>query len=132
MIMRTKLLPLFLLLGCIILAGCADIKETGITRAHAITIAKQACPEYPDRFSYVDKAEWIPEKGFWAVKLADYSGYHGRVYKIDRNGLVVGTRDIDEAHPEGYYDGPPVVVGVYGPGPYPYPYGYGYHRRWWY
>jgi hypothetical protein len=130
--MRSKLL---LVVGCVFLAACADIKETGITRASAIAIAKRACPEYPDTFSFVDRAEWIPEKGFWAVELGDRSGFHGRVYKVDRNGEIVGTRDIDKAHPVGYYDGPgpyggpPVVVGVYGPGPY----GYGpYHRRWWY
>jgi hypothetical protein len=123
--MRSKLL---LIIGCIFLAACADVKETGITRTQAITIAKQACPEYPDQFSFVDKAEWVPEKGFWAVLLDDRSGFHGRVYKINRDGQIVGTRDIDEAHPQGYYDGPyyggpPVVVGVYGGG---------YHRRWWY
>ena len=127
--MRSKLL---LIIGCILLAACAeDIKETGITRARAIIIAKQACPEYPDRFNFVDRAEWVPEKGFWAVLLDDRSGRNGRVYKIDRNGAIVGTRDITDDRPPGYYDGPyyggpPVVVGVYGPGPGPY------HRRWWY
>ena len=126
--MRSKFL--LLIVGCIFLAACASVQETGITRSEAIRIAKQACPEYPDRFSFVDKAEWVPEKGFWAVLLDDQSGYHGRVYKINRNGEIVSTRDIDEVHPVGYYDngpyygGPPVVVGVYGPGPY--------HRRWWY
>jgi len=129
--MKSKLLALSL---CIFLAACADdIKETGITKAQAIVVAKRACPEYPDQFNFVDKAEWIPEKGFWAVLLDDRSGDHGRVYKINRNGEIVGTRDIDVEHPPGYYDGPyyggpyygpPVVVGVYGRGPY--------HRRWWY
>lgn len=134
--MRSKLL---LVIGSIfLLSACASIQETGISRAQAIRIAKQACPEYPDQFPYVDRAEWVPEKGFWAVYLDDQSGLHGRVYKINRNGEIVGTRDVDEAHPLGYYDGPPpgpyypgpyyggppVVVGVYGPGPY--------HRRWWY
>ncbi|HWB58007.1 MAG TPA: hypothetical protein VG733_00880 [Chthoniobacteraceae bacterium] len=133
--MRSKFL---LALGCCMLLGaCANIQETGISRSQAITIAKRACPEYPDRFGFVDKAEWVPEKGFWAVLLDDQSGLHGRVYKIDRNGQIVGTRDVDDSHPVGYYDvpppgyyapgyygGPPVVVGVYGPGRY--------HRRWWY
>jgi hypothetical protein len=128
--MHSKLL---LIIGCIFLAACAeDIKETGITRSQAITIAKKACPEYPDQFNFVDKAEWIPEKGFWAVLLDDQSGRNGRVYKIDRTGAIVGTRDITDNRPPGYYDGPyyggpgpyyggPVVVGVYGRG-----------RRWWY
>jgi len=95
--MRSKLL---LLLSCIILAACAgeDIKETGITRERAISIAKTSCKEYPDRFSFVDKAEWIPEKHFWAVELADRSGFNGRVYKINRNGEIVGTHDIADNH----------------------------------
>ena len=60
--MRPKLI---LLVSCIFLAACAaqeDIKETGITRERAISIAKTSCKEYPDRFSFVDRAEWIPEK----------------------------------------------------------------------
>jgi hypothetical protein len=111
--MRSKLL---LLIGCIFLAACAapdDIKQTGITRERAISIAKSNCPEYPDRFNFVDKAEWVPEKGYWAVMLDDRSGDHGRVYKINRNGDVVGTRNINEDH--GGDDD-------YGP----------YHRGWWY
>ena len=124
--MRSKLL---LIIGCIFLAACASVQETGITRGQAIKIAKTACPEYPDRFPFMDRAQWVPEKGYWAILLSDQSTLHGRVYKINRNGQIVGTRDIDDAHPLGYYDGPayggpPVVVGVYGPGPY--------HRRWWY
>jgi hypothetical protein len=141
--MRSKLLTLSL---CVLLAACApDIKETGISRERAITIAKQACPEYPDRFNFVDKAEWVPEKGFWAVLLDNQSATNGRVYKINRNGVIVGTRDITHDRPLGYYDGPynggPYYGGgYYGGGPYygPQPvvvvggYGGGYHRRWWY
>ncbi len=101
--MRSKIL---LLIGCIFLAACAtapeDIKVTGITRERAISIAKTHCPEYPDRFNFVDKAEWIPEKSYWAVKLDDRSGDHGRVYKINRDGEIVGTRDVNEDH--GGYD----------------------------
>ena len=97
---------LILFVGCIFLIGCAteDIKETGITRERAIAIAKSKCPDYPDRFNFVDKAEWIPEKGYWAVMLDDRSGDHGRVYKINREGAVVGTRDINEER--GDYGGP--------------------------
>lgn len=93
--MRSKFI---LLAGCLFLAACVgeDIKETGITRERAISIAKSKCPEYPDRFSFIDKAEWVPEKGYWAVMIDDRSGDHGRVYKINRNGEVVGTRDINE------------------------------------
>jgi hypothetical protein len=95
--MRSKIL---LFISCILLAACAgeDLKETGISRERAISIAKSACKEYPDRFSFVDKAEWIPEKHFWAVELADRSGFNGRVYKINRNGEIVGTRDIAADH----------------------------------
>lgn len=102
--MRSKFI---LLAGCLLLAACAgeDIKETGITRERAISIAKSKCPEYPDRFNFVDKAEWIPEKGYWAVLLDDRSGDHGRVYKIDRNGEVVGKRDVNNER--GYDDAGP-------------------------
>ncbi|MGB8352904.1 MAG: hypothetical protein WCD79_03375 [Chthoniobacteraceae bacterium] len=112
--MRSKII---LLISCIILAACAgeDIKETGITRERAISIAKTNCKEYPDRFSFVDKAEWIPEKHFWAVELADRSGFNGRTYKINRKGEIVGTHEI---HDNRRYndDG--------GPGPY--------RGGWWY
>lgn len=138
--MRSKLL---ILAGCILLGACASIQETGISRSEAIRIAKQACPEYPAKFEFVDKAQWVPEKGFWSVELDDQSGYHGRVYNINRTGQVVGTVEINEKRPVVYYDvpppapyyyggpyyggpyiygGPPLVIGVYGHGPY--------HRRW--
>ena len=98
--MRSKLI---LLVSCVFLVACAtdDVKETGVTRDRAISIAKSKCPEYPDTFSFVDRAEWVPEKGFWAVELADRSGDHGRVYRINRNGEVIGTKDINE---ERHYD----------------------------
>ena len=114
--MRSKLL---LLLSCFILVACADedIKETGISRERAISIAKINCKEYPDRFSFVDKAEWIPEKHFWAVRLADRSGFNGRVYKINHNGEIVGTHDFnDDRRRYNDDDG--------GPGPY--------RGGWWY
>lgn len=143
--MRSKLL---LIAGCLFLTACADIKETGISRGQAITIAKQACPEYPNRFPFVDRVEWISEKGFWTVQLDDESGNHGRIYEVNRNGVVVGTQDFKQPRPQVYYGGPypyygspyydgpyyggpyyggpyygpPVVVGVYGGG--------GYHHRW--
>jgi hypothetical protein len=98
------------------LAACAveDIKETGITRERAISIAKQACKEYPDRYSYIDRAEWIPEKKFWAVEIADRDGYKGKLYKINRNGEVVGSREISDDRNDDR--------GGYGP----------YRRGWWY
>jgi len=48
-----------LLLLALGLAGCVtdDVKETGISRSRAIAIAENHCPQYPDRFGYVDRAE---------------------------------------------------------------------------
>lgn len=99
---------LILLVSCLFLAACAavdDTQETGITRERAISIAKSKCPEYPDTFDFVDKAEWVPEKGYWAVLLDDRSGDHGRVYKINKEGEVVGTRNVNDTH-EDYDSGP--------------------------
>ena len=129
--MRSK----FLLFACcaalLALAGCATTQETGITRGEAIRIAKQACPEYPQQFEFVDRAEWIPEKGFWIVVIADQSGYNGRVFNINRNSEIVSNQTFHGTPPPVYYapapayygyPGPPVVVGVYGGGYY--------HRHW--
>lgn len=140
--MKSRLLVLSL---CLLVAACADIQETGISRSQAIAIAKKACPEYPEPFGFMDRAEWISEKGFWVVVLDDQSARHGRVYKIDRTGTIVGTRDINEKQPliynagpayppyydpwPYYYGGPPVVIGVYGhPGYYGHPYYHPYHH----
>ncbi len=103
--MRSKfLLPLAL---CLVLAGCAtdDIKETGITRATAIGIAERHCPQYPDRFGYVDRAEWNPDGRFWMVALTDYDGDHGKAYKISPGGSVIDTHTIDRGGDEGYGPG---------------------------
>lgn len=111
--MRSKLL---LLISCVLLAACAaqeDIKETGISRERAISIAKTSCKEYPDRFGFVGNVDWIPEKKYWAVQLEDRSGDNGRVYKINRKGNVIGTRNY-------------TANDDYGPGPGPY------RRGWWY
>ena len=128
---------------CLFIAACAaDIKETGgITRSPGNRHCEEGVPRVSGPTNFVDKAQWIPEKGFWAVLLADeLRGRYGRIYKIDRNGEVVGTRDLVDEEPQGYcdgplhggpyydgpgpyyYGGPPVVVGVYG---HPY-----YHRHW--
>ena len=107
-----RLLPL---LFCLLIAGCAsdDIKETGITRGAAITIAERHCPQYPDRFSYVDRAEWDPDGRFWMVALTDYNGDHGRAYKISPAGGIIDSHVIDRtAEDEGYGDR------RYGPGWY--------------
>src|SRR5579862_8116020 len=97
-IRRTMKSKLLVIAGCLMLAACApldDVKETGITRDRAVSIAKAHCPEYPDRFGFVDRVQWVPEKGYWAVLLDDRSQDHGRVYHINREGQVVGTRDIN-------------------------------------
>jgi hypothetical protein len=90
-----RLLPLLLL--CLAIAGCAtdDIRETGITRRTAITIAERHCPQYPDRFGYVDRAEWDPDGRFWMVALTDYNGDHGRAFKIGPGGGILDTHVID-------------------------------------
>jgi hypothetical protein len=102
---------ILLLLSCVLLFGCAgdDVQGNGITRARAISIAKSHCPEYPDRFSFVDRAQWIPEKSCWVVLLADRSGNHGRLYKINSKGEIIGweiigSRDTNENDD---YDGGP-------------------------
>jgi hypothetical protein len=95
--MRSKfLLPLF---ASLLLAGCLtdDIKETGITRATAITIAERHCPQYPDKFGYVDRAEWDPDGHFWSVALTDYDGDHGKAYKIGPDGGIIDTHTIDRS-----------------------------------
>ena len=112
--MRSRFfLPLAL---CVVLAGCVteDIKETGISRATAIGIAERHCPEYPDQFDYVDRAEWDPDTKFWRVAITDENGDHGRSFKISPAGSVIGSRVIDRGDRGDYY----------GPGHY----GYGY---WW-
>jgi len=111
--MRSRFfLPLAL---CVVLAGCVteDIKETGISRATAIRIAERHCPEYPDRFDYVDRAEWDPDGRFWRVALTDEDGFHGRSFKIGPDGGIIGSRVIDRGDRD-----------YYGPGHY----GYGF---WW-
>lgn len=111
--MRTRfLLPLLLVL--VTLAGCAtdDIQETGITRASAIRIAEQHCKGYPDRFGYVDRAEWNPDGKFWLVALTDEPGDHGRAYKINRSGGIIDSHVIDRGDED--YSGP----GRYGYGWY--------------
>jgi len=100
------------------LAACEteNISETGITRATAISIAERHCPEYPDRFDYVDRAEWDPDTKFWRVAITDEPGYHGRSFKISPAGTIIGSRVIDRG--DGDHDD------YYGPGHY----GYGF---WW-
>ncbi|HWB58006.1 MAG TPA: hypothetical protein VG733_00875 [Chthoniobacteraceae bacterium] len=97
--------PALILACCVFLAARADDNaapdaNNPITRAFAISVAKSRCPEYPDRFGFVDKAEWIPGKGYWVVQLDDRSGDHGRIYYIDRTGKVVGTKEINGTPPK--------------------------------
>jgi hypothetical protein len=81
----------------VLLAACAtdDLKETGISRATAVTIAERHCSKYPDPFGYVDRAEWDPDGEFWLVALTDRDGDHGRAYKISRGGSVIDSHVID-------------------------------------
>jgi hypothetical protein len=111
--MRSRLL-LFLSLCLLALAGCVteDIKETGITRAMAIGIAERHCTQYPDRFGYVDRAEWNPDGRFWLVALTDRDSVQGRAYKINRAGNIIDSHVIDRPE-EGY-----------GPGHFGYGYGW--------
>ena len=100
--MRTRLfLPLAL---CLFLAGCEtdNIKETGISRSAAIGIAARHCTQYPDTFSYVDRAEWNPDGRFWLVALTDRDGDHGRAYKVNRKGNIIDTHVIDRGDDSDY------------------------------
>ena len=92
--LRKLLLPIAL---TVVLAGCAtdDIKETGIGRHTAIEIAENHCSQYPDQFSYIDRAEWNPDGNYWLVAITDRDGDHGRAYKINRAGKVIDTHVID-------------------------------------
>jgi len=98
---------LILPLLCLFLAGCLtdDVKETGITRANAISIAERHCSDYPDTFGYVDRAEWDPDGKFWLVALTDRDGDHGRAYKIGPDGSVIDTHKIDIAEDNDYGPG---------------------------
>jgi hypothetical protein len=86
-------------------AGCAtdDVKETGITRAAAISIAERHCAEYPDTWGYVDRAEWNPDGKFWSVAITDYDSNHGRAYKISPGGGIIASHVIDRSADESEY-----------------------------
>lgn len=95
-----------------LLAACAteDIKTTGISRSKAIQIAEQNCKEYPDHYGYMDSAEWNAKGHYWMVDLTDYRGGHGKTYKINGEGKVVGVDKIgsgsDERDSYDRYDRP--------------------------
>lgn len=93
------------MLFAIVLAGCAtdDIKETGITRAAAIGIAERHCPQYPDEFGYVDRAEWNPDGKFWLVALTNRDGDLGRAFKVSRGGGIIDSHKIN--HTDEDYSG---------------------------
>ena len=90
-----------------LLAGCAteDIKETGISRSRAIAIAENHCPQYPDKYGYVDRAEWNPDGHYWMVAITDRDGDHGKAYKVSRGGEVIDAHVIDrgERRDDDYY-----------------------------
>jgi len=87
-----------LLIACLLLGACAseDLAVTGIPRARAIAIATMACKEYPEKYSYADRAKWIREGGYWRVDITDKYGEHGRFYMIDRHGKIIGKGRIPE------------------------------------
>jgi hypothetical protein len=112
--MRIRILFLLSPALCLLLGGCLgdDIKETGISRSRAIAIAENHCSQYPDRFGYVDRAEWNPDGHYWMVALTDRDSDHGRAYKISPGGNVIDSHVIDRSdsdYDHGYYRG-------YGPG----------------
>ena len=72
------------------------------TRSHAIAIAENHCPQYPDRFGYVDRAEWNADGRYWMVALTTYSGDHGRAFKISRSGAIIDSHTIDRGGDEDY------------------------------
>jgi hypothetical protein len=93
------------------MGGCItdDVKETGITRSMAEAIAEHHCSQYPDRFGYVDRAEWNPDGRYWLVALTDRDGDHGRAYKINRRGEIIDSHVIDRGDADysaGHYYGP--------------------------
>lgn len=102
-IMRSTLLAI---IGGLLLAGCAgeSISETGISRNRAINIAEASCKEYPDRYSYVDRAEWNPAGHYWLVVLADRSGDHSKIYKISRGGEVISSKSTSDERRRDAYD----------------------------
>jgi hypothetical protein len=105
----TKLLLLPLALA-LLLAGCVtdeDIKETGISRNSAIKIAENHCSEYPDEYSYVDRAEWNSDGNYWLVALTDRDGDHGSAYKINRAGHIIDSHKIDRHESDDYYGSGP-------------------------
>jgi hypothetical protein len=79
------------------MAGCVteDIKETGISRSTAEGIAERHCPQYPDKYGYVDQSEWNSDGKFWMVALTDRDGDHGKAYKISRSGEIIDSHAID-------------------------------------
>jgi hypothetical protein len=103
------------------MAGCAtdDIKETGISRSTAVGIAERHCRQYPDRFGYVDRAEWNPDGRFWMVALTDRDGDHGRAFKISRGGAVIDSHGIDRGGDDDYSRGD-YPRHYYGPGSWYY------------
>ena len=92
--MRSKIILLLSL--CALLAACAteDVKVTGITRHQATEIAKENCKEYPDRYGYIDSAEWLAGAHYWVVRITDYRGGRGKLYKINRSGKVIDVEKI--------------------------------------
>jgi hypothetical protein len=101
------LLALFI---CSLFAACVseDIKETGIPRYRAIDIAKNACKEYPDKYGYVDSAEWNSASHLWVVEITNYRATSGNRYKINKSGSVVKVEKFGDGsdNDRDYYDRP--------------------------
>ena len=108
------------------LAACAtqNLAETGISRSHAISIAKSACSGYPDRYSYVDHVEWNPSARHWQVTIEDRSSYKGERFTISRHGHVISAKKFTNPRARRYYDDGRYRDGYYSGGYYGRPYHY--------
>jgi len=107
---------LFIPLACfVLLAGCAtdDLQETGISRRTAESIAENHCPQYPDRFGYVDRSEWNSDGQYWLVALTDRDGDHGRAFKISRHGSIIDSHEINRTEDNGDDYGPSHHLGYW-------------------
>ena len=80
----------------LVACGSYNIKETGITSQQAESIAKSSSDNLREGYTKVDRSDWIRKSHSWVVSLVDKSEDHGRVYKIDMTGQIIGTKVIDQ------------------------------------
>ncbi|MEI8341894.1 MAG: hypothetical protein WCH43_10220 [Verrucomicrobiota bacterium] len=91
---------ILMVLICALIAACAneDITVTGISRECAIAIAEGSCSEYPQRYSYVERAAWLNGAHCWEVNLTDAQG-QGKSYRINSQHKVINVRPVGTAPP---------------------------------